>query len=73
MTTSKLSDTDKFEGHVCLSHSGVCENIKNVKGDIVDVWSAIGQIRVMFAVTMLSAVGTLIMMLWAILANKVGL
>jgi len=70
---ARVDDTDKIERNVCYEHSGVCANMKNVKGDIVELWRAVGQIRMMFAVTMISTVGTLIGIVWTILSKKVGL
>jgi len=58
---------------VCLQHSGVCENMKFSRENIGDLWKAIGQIRAMFAVTMLSTIGTLLSVLWIIVSKKIGL
>jgi len=72
-TVKDTGDTDKIETGMCMEHSGVCANMKNVKGDIMELWQAVGQIRMMFAVTMISTVGTLIGIVWTIVSKKVGL
>ena len=41
--------------------------------DGYDIWKAVEQIRAMFAVIMVSTVGSLGMILWGVLSKKVGL
>lgn len=66
-------DTEKIEYTVCHYHTGHHEAIRNAKENIVDLWKAVGQIRMMFVATMLSTIGTLGMIIWAIVSNKIGL
>ena len=66
-------DTEKVEQCVCLAHSGIKSEVSNLKVNQTSIWRAIGQMRAMFVVTMLSTCGTLVMLLWQVLSKKVGL
>ena len=42
--SKSIDDTDKIQlSHVCMEHSGVCQNMKNVVKDVDNLWRAVGQ------------------------------
>ena len=74
MSQNTHDDTDKIPAHsVCLEHSGIKADIRNTKTNIEELWKAMAQIRMMFAGTMLATVGSLLLLIWNILRDRVGL